>query len=354
MKSRSTPRMNASPRLENRRAAIAGGGLMGRWHARAIAQSGATVAAVADLDLGAAQGLAARHRGAQAFGDVGEMLQSVRPDVLHICTPLDTHSFLAERALEAGCHLFIEKPLAPTLGQTQSLLESAARRAKLVCPVHQFAFQDAVWQARRWLPQLGALIHLEATFCSAGGASLPISDLDAIIADILPHPLSLFQVFLPASLPTQDWQIARPARGELRALGLSSGVTLSLFISMNARPTQSALTILGANGKITLDLFHGYAFRQSGKVSRLRKIAHPFDQSLRHLLAASLNLAVRTARGEAAYPGLQRLTRQFYAALQNGAPSPISAEKILEVARLREILMTPTASVSAPASTQRP
>jgi hypothetical protein len=65
---------------------------------------------------------------------------------------------------------------------------------------------------------------------------------------------------------------------------------------------------------------------------------HPFEHSLRNLSAAGINLGRRTLRRELAYPGLQRLISEFYRAVQTGAPSPISAEEAIAIARVRDHL----------------
>ena len=116
------------------------------------------------------------------------------------------------------------------------------------------------------------------------------------------------------------------------------GVTISILISLQSRPTQSTLKIFGSEGTIHLDLFHGYAFIEPGAVSKERKILRPFDLAARRLAAASINLGKRALIREPAYPGLTRLTTEFYEAVRTGRPAPISTEAMLNVARVRDIL----------------
>lgn len=65
---------------------------------------------------------------------------------------------------------------------------------------------DGVFKASELLPRIGRLVHMEGTLCSAGGAGLVSAGttnqtpLDEIVRDILPHPLSLMQAFLPNGL----------------------------------------------------------------------------------------------------------------------------------------------------------
>jgi predicted dehydrogenase len=320
------------------RAAIVGAGLMGRWHAEAIRKTGGKLVAIVDPLLNRAQRLASRFD-ARSFSDVEQMLEEVDLDVLHICSPASTHGNIGELAISSGLNLVVEKPVTPNASGTVRLYEQAARRGVLVCPVHQFVFQNGVAKAQSLLPRIGRVVHLGVTICSAGGDGLATDQLDAIVADILPHPLSLLQRFLSGELPEEDWVMARPRHGELRVSGEAMGATLSIFISMNARPTVCDLQIVGTEGTIYLNLFHGYAYLEPGRVSRTRKIAHPFERSLRNLSAAATNLGRRALRRELAYPGLQRLVNEFYSAVQTGGPSPISAEEAVAIMRVRDRLM---------------
>lgn len=109
----------------------------------------------------------------------------------------------------------------------------------------------------------------------------------------------------------------RPGHRELRAVCEMSGITLSIFISMNGRPTECSFKLIGTDGTIHVDMFHGYSFIEPGKVSRLRKAIHPFDLSIRRLSAATVNLGQRFIQWEPAYPDLSMLGfARFYLPLR--------------------------------------
>lgn len=311
---------------------------MGQWHAHAARRVQGNLVAIADHNLDAASRLARKFQGVAICADIKELLARVSCDLVHICTPIATHEQIAEIAIEAGKHVLIEKPATPDAEGTQRLIQLAARRAVLICPVHQFVFQQGVLKARRLLDRIGRVLHLDATFCTAGGVGRQESELESIVAEILPHPLSLAQVFLPGGTVPDSWIRLRPRVGEFRAMTNVNGVTVSVMISLQARPTQCTLRIFGAAGTIHLDLFHGYAFIEPGAVSKERKILRPFDLAARRLAAASVNLAKRALSREPAYPGLTRLVAEFYAAIRTGQRAPITTEGMLNIARVRDIL----------------
>lgn len=320
------------------RAAVAGAGLMGFWHAQSIARIGGQIAAVCDVDDEAARRLASRFKGARASTRLEDALERDKIDVLHICTPSSSHFELAAAALTRGIHVLVEKPMTSDCAETGRLYALATEHGVLLCPVHQFPFQRGVRRALAESDRSGQLRHCEATFCSAGGVGRSAGELDAIVAEILPHPLSLMQLFVPGSLREEGWVVSRPARGEFRAMLTARGVCFSILISMHSRPTASALRLLGTAGTIHIDLFHGFCVVEPGAVSRWRKILHPFDLSARTLVTAARNLATRAATAEPAYPGLRPLIESFYAAISAGTQSPIRREDAVEVAVVRDFL----------------
>jgi predicted dehydrogenase len=317
---------------------IAGAGLMGRWHAAAAVRAGADVAAVLDPRPEPAAALA-RTYDAAAHTDLDRMLSDTALDVLHVCTPLDTHRDLVARAIAAGLHVLAEKPLTPDAAGTEALLAEARAAGRLLCPVHQFPFQRGAQAALRHRTRLGTLLGFDAAFHSAGAEGRSDRDTDAVVADILPHPISLMQALLPDGTDASGWQAIRPCAGELAVSAIQREATVSIRISMGARPTVARLRLYGTEGTAHLDLFHGYVFFESGGVSRAWKIAAPFERAGRDLAAAAGNIGRRIVHWEPAYPGLRELIARFYGAARGDAPPPFSDTEILEAARLRDRLV---------------
>src|SRR5688500_1058250 len=93
------------------RVGIIGAGQMARQHARAIGRlADATVTGVVDPDPHALEEMRRIQPGATGFPSLEDLLRSQAVDVLHVCTPPQTHERLTEQALLAGCHVYVEKP----------------------------------------------------------------------------------------------------------------------------------------------------------------------------------------------------------------------------------------------------
>ena len=298
---------------------------MGRWHARELARAGGSLAAVADPDP----------RAGARFPSLTALLDATPVDVVHVCTPTDSHEALVGEALAAGAHVLVEKPLAPDAETTARLLEAAREAGRLLCPVHQYLFQPGVLRAPEALRRIGPLVQVDAIACSAGGQG---AELDQVALDILPHALAVLQRLLPGGLGEVSWSSERPRSGELRAYGQAGGAGVSVTVSMSGRPPRNELRAVCEGGTLELDFFHGFAHLERGGASRRYKAVRPFSLSLGRAARAGANLGRRAARREPAYPGLRTLIERFYEAARTDSEGPISADETMAVARARDAL----------------
>src|SRR5271165_3439983 len=91
--------------------AVVGAGLLGARHARVYAEhAGCELVAVCDLDRGRAEAVASLY-GARAYTALAELLRA-GADAVSVATPDHAHREPVGACLEAGAHVFVEKPLA--------------------------------------------------------------------------------------------------------------------------------------------------------------------------------------------------------------------------------------------------
>ena len=90
---------------------IVGCGKIADSHASQIQRiKGTEIVAVCDREPLMAQQLCERFAIKQQFNDLVELLENAKPDVVHITTPPQHHFEAAKLCLEAGCHIYVEKP----------------------------------------------------------------------------------------------------------------------------------------------------------------------------------------------------------------------------------------------------
>lgn len=116
------------------RVLVVGLGQMGQSHALAYETSGAfeVVGLVNRSDVILPGALAGR----AVERDFAPALERLRPDMVSIATYSDSHADLAVAALEAGAHVFVEKPLATTLADCRRVAEAAARTGRKLLVGH--------------------------------------------------------------------------------------------------------------------------------------------------------------------------------------------------------------------------
>ena len=108
---------------------VVGCGNMGTSHARAYHQlDGFEVVGLVSRGEKSRERLSKELDGAPTFSDYTDALKRTQPDVVSINTYPDTHFDYVKMALEANCHVFVEKPLALTVNEAQILVDRALER----------------------------------------------------------------------------------------------------------------------------------------------------------------------------------------------------------------------------------
>lgn len=156
------------------RIGIIGCGRAARVHlARLCALDGVIIAGCADPDEIAARALAesvpADHREGgvvPVFADHSTLLGKARPDALAIFTPPRMHYRPAMDALQAGCHVFIEKPLSTNAQEAADMAQLARARGLKLGVGHQFRLSPSFREAQRRLESgvIGPLRLVTATW----------------------------------------------------------------------------------------------------------------------------------------------------------------------------------------------
>jgi len=93
-----------------------------------------------------------------------ELLERTEPHLVVVGTPPALHREHTELALAAGCHVLCEKPLAPTLADTDAIVAASRRAGRLVIVNSEFPFMriHAAAQSTIGMPEFGRLLHVHA------------------------------------------------------------------------------------------------------------------------------------------------------------------------------------------------
>jgi predicted dehydrogenase len=185
------------------RAGIIGTGFMGRVHAHAVRAAGGEVAAVASSSAESAEAGATALLAERPVQSAAELIAAPDVDVVHICTPNDSHHELAVAAIAAGKHVICEKPLATTLGKASHLAALAAGSRLVTAVPFVYRYYAMVREARARVAsgEVGALHLLHGEYLqdwlatssdvnwrvdpAVGGASRAFADIGVHWCDLM-------------------------------------------------------------------------------------------------------------------------------------------------------------------------
>ncbi len=99
------------------------------------------------------------------FEDARKMIMETAPDIVSVCTPPAFHVEQSLLALEYGCHVFCEKPVAETLADADKLVRSAAEAERHIVVNNQFPYMNIHRAAKERIgtPEFGKLLFLQAS-----------------------------------------------------------------------------------------------------------------------------------------------------------------------------------------------
>jgi len=132
--------------------------------------------------------------------DYDAMIADHDIDLIAIATPVSSHFALAEKALRAGKHVLVEKPLAASVVEAQELVSLAASMGLRLFVDHTFVFTPAVRKMREMVEggSIGDLLYYDSTRINLG---IFQHDVD-VVWDLVPHDLSILDFLLDGKVPT--------------------------------------------------------------------------------------------------------------------------------------------------------
>ena len=166
------------------RVAIIGCGKIADSHAAQIQRiADCEIVGVCDREELMAKQLQERFPIKQYFSNVDELLETTRPDVVHITTPPQSHFNLGKQCLERGCHVYVEKPFTVDTDEAEELIALAERNGRKITAGHDDQFRHAARRMRQLVKGGylgGAPLHMESYYCYEMGGS---SYAKALLAD---------------------------------------------------------------------------------------------------------------------------------------------------------------------------
>ncbi len=302
---------------------VIGAGRIGKIHAENIATRipGVEVAAIADVNLPAAQELAARLHIPAALEDYHAILSDPTIDAVAICSSTDTHARIICEAAAAGKHIFCEKPVDHDLAKIDAALDAVAKAGVKL----QIGFN------RRFDPNFRKVREMVA----AGKIGEP-HILRITSRDPAPPPISYIKVSggLFLDMTIHDFDMARFLSGsEVVEVFTAADVLVDPAIGEAGDVDTAVITLRFANGCI-------------GTIDNSRKAVYGYDQRVEVFGSGGMVQALNNTPENTLYASADGVTaaKPLYFFLERYADSFVAEMKEF-VQAVREDTPTPVGGI---------
>jgi len=334
------------------RVALLGAGNIATSHLAAIRQlSGIEIVGVCDLNYERAVAVQRQEGIANAYSDAGTMLRECLPQIVHVLLPPAAHFDASMQCLDAGSHIFVEKPFCVTVEECYRVRDLAGRLGLKVGVNHNLAFMPGMMRLIEEIRnlRLGAVEHVAVQYSipMPGLAKAPVShwmfgETGRIMLELGPHPMSIVCRLagpVKSASTAVSGEITLRNKTRFYSTWMSSLVceraTANLVLSMGGGYSCGSVHVIGQDGEAFVDLKHN-SFRISEK-NRYIRAGDMVDGVKNGLSAARQGISNFMAYGLGAVGlrtpyGLQETSvknslENFYSAVRHGHAPTVGADQ---------------------------
>lgn len=236
------------------RVGILGGGYWGKNIARNLLRmSDVEVKAVCDPHPETLKGVSEAFPGVRCIADPEEMLADDGIDAVAVITPPSLHYLPAKKALEAGKHIFVEKPMAMDYEEGLELLSLAEEKGKVLFVDETFLYDPALHLVKELIDggEIGPVRHILSERLGMGRIRCESN----VWWNSAPHDLSILRFLIPQKVTSISVKgkaflqegIEDVAMGVLE---LQGGISAYVHLSWCHPKSTASLTVVGDKGAI--------------------------------------------------------------------------------------------------------
>jgi len=361
--------------------AIVGCGKIADSHAEQLQRiAGCEIVGVCDREPLMAKQMYERFPVRRWFTDLDELLREAQPDVVHVTTSPESHFPIAVACLQAGCHVYVEKPFTLNEADAQHLIDLANEMGLLITAGHDDQFSHAARRMRALIGDGflgGAPVHMESYYCyelkESAYATALLEDKNhwvrrlpgKLLQNIISHGVARIAEHLATDTPQilADGFRSSFLRernefdliDELRVIiSEPNGATAYFTFSSQMRPSLHQFRIYGSKNGLLLDQDQETVIKLRGArlKSYLEKFGTPLIMAREYCSNVATNLRLFRRNDFHMKSGMKYLIEEFYRAIRGEAELPIPYREILLTAKIMDSIFSQIASHSCPKDSQ--
>ena len=309
------------------------------------------LSAVCDLNEKLAMETAKEFRIANAYSNVSEMLSKEDLDIVDICVPPQVHAPVAVEAIEKGCHVIMEKPMALKTSDCDQMIEVARKHKVKLCVIHNNLFHPPFLKAKKLVADgaIGDFVGMRIFLSTPRHDMIDLKDHwyhklpGGVIGETGPHMAYMSLAFLKKvrnvdiyarNFLKHPWAPFDEFRIELEGENGISSVALSY-----ARNCWTAnVDIFGMEAALHLDLQSMLLIR-----NRLKELSHiPIARSslstISQMIGGLASNAFKVITGRQKI-GTDVVIERFADSVLNDTQPPVTGEEGRETVRVMEMVV---------------
>lgn len=311
----------------------------------------AVLQAVCDKNENLAKKVAKKFGIPAVYSDLSQMLSKEKLNIVDICTPPQAHATLALVAIEQGCHVLMEKPMALKVADCDQMIDAAQKHGVKLGVVHNILFESPFLKAKKLVSEgaIGDFIGMRIFMSDPREEMIMKKDHwihklpGGLVGETGPHAVYMSLAFLnkvksadiyATNFLEHSWAPFDEFRIELEGEKAIS----SIGISYASNRRNLYIDILGTEAALYIDIGSILLIRQGAKESMGPTAFVRYLSNLAwQVTGSSTANAFKLTTGKLRY-GHATLIEKFVQSILDGSQLPVTGEDGRETVRVMEMI----------------
>jgi predicted dehydrogenase len=280
------------------------------------------------------------------------MLSKERPDIVDVCTPPGVHAPVSVEAMEAGCHVLLEKPMASNLADCDKMIEAAKKNSVKLSVVHNQRFYPPFLKAEELVKNgaIGELTGMRIISLTPREEYLVhekhwIHKLPGgIIGETGPHVVYMSLAFvkniknvevIARKITDYPWVLYDDYRIELEG----ENITSSIIVSHTNNYTASKVELFGTEYSLEMDLQSMLLILYKRSNLKPVSVAASSISTAWQMMKGTTSNILKTILGRPML-GHDIMIERFVKSIVHNQPIPVTPEEGRETVRIMETIAT--------------